>query len=179
MANQILAGLAMPGGELVAGMGGYVVVGEGACDIANLSAETTRLDVGRWSGRFIYREVEVTHSGCFGGVARRRVGYDWLARIEVSYDVTAPPDIVLNNVASVGLILNLGDPEAYQTSLVKRYALPSGLLSEVETVDDARAVDIVRQTATVKGNSVFFLLPNENAVYAAYIAALQNRGWLG
>ena len=180
MANTVLAGLAMPGGELVAGMGGYVSVGEGACDIANLGNSAATIFVSRWIGRFIYRESEVTMSGNFGGVARRRVGYDWMARIEVAYDVSNPPDIVLNNRASVGLLLLCGDPTAYKAdNLVKRYALPSGLLSNVETINDGSATDVVRQTAEVKGNSVFFLLPNEQQEYTAYITALQNRGWLG
>lgn len=189
-ANTILTGTALPGGELVAGMGGYVVVSEGACDIVNrVGNAVTRtqfsaplaypLDVGRWIGRFSYLDADVTHSGCFGAKTRRRVGYDWIARIEVVYDVTNPPEILLNNHASVGLILNLGDPAVYQnSSLVKRYAMPSGLLSEVETVNDGTATDEIRQTATVKGNSVFFLLPNELTDYNTYIARLNARNWL-
>jgi len=190
MANTILTGAALPGGELVAGMGGYVVVSEGACDIVNrVGPAVTRvsfnrplaypIDVTRWMGRFSYLDANVTHSGTFGAVTRRRVGYDWIARIEVAYDVANPPEILLNNLASCGLILNLGDPAVYQdASLVKRYALPSGLLSEVETVNDGSATDVVRQTATVKGNSVFFLLPNKLSYYNDYIAALNARGWL-
>jgi len=190
MANTILVGTALPGGQLVAGMGGYVVVSEGACNIVNRTGPAvTRtafnqplaypLDVSRWVGRFSYLDADVTHSGCFGAKTRRRVGYDWIARIEVTYDVANPPEILLNNQASCGLILNLGDPAVYQSAaLVKRYALPSGLLSEVETLNDGTATDVVRQTATVKGNSVFFLLPNELADYNAYIKKLSDRGWL-
>ena len=189
-ANSILVGTALPGGELVAGMGGYVVVADGACDIVDIvGAAVTRtqfsapyatpIDVTRWVGRFSYLDTDVTHSGCLGGKARRRVGYDWIARIEVAYDVANPPEIVLNNKASVGMILNLGDPAVYKSeAVVKRYALPSGLLSEVETINDGSATDIVRQTATVKGNSVFFLLPNELDDYNYYIEQLKARGWL-
>jgi len=75
--------------------------------------------------------------------------------------------------------LMVGDPAVYlNPALVKKYALPSGLLSDVEIINDGTATDVVRQTAMVKGNSVFFLLPNELAEYNSYIAAMKKKKWM-
>jgi hypothetical protein len=188
----MLNGVVMFGGEIVSGTGGYIMVAPTPCDVEGFIYYTRRLDVCRWIGRFTYRDAEVTHSGLSGGQDFRRIGYNWVVRIEVAYDVTNPPETVLSNKTGVGLILCLGDPAQYKhlpkgqsdpdgqpdPAFVKRYALPSALLSEVETINDARATDVVRQTALLKGTSPFFLLPNEKVDYDAYIKTMEDQGWI-
>jgi len=178
---------ALPGGNLVQGMGGFVVAAAGPVDVSDWSAAANgsystngrRLDVSRWMVQRIRRETEVTHSGCMGAITRRSVAFDYLFRCEIAYDVDNPPDVLLGNTSMVGLCFLLGDPSAYtDADSVKRYCSPAGMLLDAQTVTDSTGTDVVRQIVTGKGSSLMFLLPDEATAYATYLAALQQKGWM-
>jgi hypothetical protein len=176
--------LKMPGGDLVAGFGGKIVVQQQG-QFVNQSGTTTTgttgpvtLDVGLWEMMAIFRSTEVTHSGCAGSVTRRRVAYDYVFRCEIVYDRKNPPKTLLQNGAGIGLEFYLGDPTQYEAGQNQKYASPSALLENCQTVTNSTGTDVVRIEVTGRANSHAFLLPDEQTQYTEYIAYLQNRGWL-
>lgn len=177
---MILAGTPLPGGELIAGQGGYLYVCQGAVDPLTASQSISkRLDVSQWVGQGIYRDVECTHSGSAGAIHRRRVALDYQINLEICYDVSNPPEYLLGNSATVGFQLFIGDPAVYtNASVVKRYVSPSAFLTVGQTIVPSKGTDIVRYICSLKGNSLMFLLPEGLALYQAYLVSLRNKGWM-
>jgi len=176
----------MPGGNLIVATGSYMRVRQFGTDPEAAPASGVSdvpFDVGKWNVVNILRETEVTHSGCMGAPARRRVLEDYQFRCDICYDKDSPPPVILGSASSVGLTFFLGDPTPYIGSggsyaTAPRYVSPSGLVTSCFTIADSTGTDIIRTIIEGKANSLMFLLPDAAVAYAAYIAALKAKGWL-
>jgi hypothetical protein len=175
----------IPGGFLIAGIGGFVnvqgVVGPNGSYVPG--AVPVRLHVGRWAVNRIYRNEEVTHSGSYGAILRRRVGLDYQFRAEIPFDLRTPPDMLLESGNSVALTFWMGASESYPTdraeynvasaiSVMKRrcYWTPSALLDVATPVCDSTGTRIIRYDVQGSGNSLMFMLPDEIDQARAYLA---------
>ena len=162
----------MPGGQLISGFGGSVLVNE------NGLSQQVALTVGLWWLLLTYENVDVTHSGCRMARTRRRVVYDYRFACELPLDKQLPPHLYLQAEAGVGLQFLLGDPTDYASGLAQSYRSPSALLSQARTILNARGTDVVRMDLAGEGNSRIFHLPFEQKAYEKYMDYLQDQGWL-
>ena len=170
-----------PGGLIPSGIGGGIYVGT-LGDTSKDNADY--FDVAGWTLQSIYHNAECTHSGTWGAISRRLVAYDFRFTASVPFDYNEkPPEQLLNDGQSVGIRFDIGDVTqdpllSQQNGLVQRYYFaPSCLIEEARPVLDATGRDVVREIVTGVGNSIIFLLPDENDAWNAYKGYLQGRGW--
>lgn len=145
----------------------------------------TGLDVSHWALNRLYRNEEVTHSGSFGAILRRRVGLDYQFRANVPWMIDNPPDVLLESGNSVSLCLWFGAALSYpnepgilsnvgRSPINKRrcYFSPSALLDRAVTITDSTGTKIIRQEVEGSGNSLVFLLPDESVLARMYLQYL-------
>lgn len=175
----------IPGGRLISGIGGRIYVNQGP--IPNDELSGTYFDVTQWSLMSENIMAECTHSGTWGAISRRLVGFDFRFSASIPFDYDKPPETLLGYYTSVAVRLNIGDvtqdPIAMgdgQWPSQKFYFAPSAYLERVHTILNA-ARDVVRQEVIGVGNSLIYLLPDYQSGlgnYDQYISYLRNQGWL-
>lgn len=154
----------------VAGTGGMLKVGHPDSEIIPATSSTI-LDITLWRLRHRFRLVDVTHSGSYGAEKLAMVGRQWEVQLALCFNTRAEGPttnwagflelLLIGNQAAgfnVSTVFFLGDPVSYVTSShvqrdsAKLYA-PLGLAADFETVNDASGKDVVRLTASMRGNS--------------------------
>lgn len=170
----------LPGGYLFAGFGGYIVAKRKTDGIDGI-----RLDVAEWRVERRYNPAECTHSGCQGAITRRQAGYDYTVELKVWFDGANQPDPLLESGWTVELVLWISHAQKwsdYGFNEQSRYYSPSAIIESIRTIDNSQSRDtdndVVRQEITLKGNSLMFLLPAENADYVTYMNYLNNKHWM-
>ena len=173
----------IPPGNVLSGVGGCVYVASFGQQFTQQNS--TKIDIANWVVEQIPRNAECTHSGTWGAISRRRVAWDWRARIVVPLDMKNIPEYLLEDDGSVALRLNIGDPtldpgttsSGHSGDEQHYYFAPSGYLEGVRTILDAEGKDVIRQEAIVVGNSIMCILPDDNAFFTSYLNYLRGRGW--
>jgi hypothetical protein len=174
------------GGLIPSGIGGCLIVGQLGADLTTpqdteAQAKQGLLDVARWTLQSLFLTAECPHSGTFGAISRRRVGYDFRYSCELPYDYNNPADILLGAATTVALRLNLADarqePLLLSNNAVQKfYIAPSCILEAAIPVLNAVG-DVIRIACHGSGNGLIFLFPEQADIYRAYVAYMNQRGW--
>lgn len=113
-----------PGGNLVAGSGGYLQLWNWANQVSLTAApypiNYRWMDVAHW--RFIQHRVAkaLTYSGCFGATRRRLICTDWEIHARVWWDFARPPEIQLTTGDTLAVKLTIGAESTWQGSAYTR-----------------------------------------------------------
>ena len=121
--------------NMVTGMGGWI-----GLTLPNSSA-FTRYDVSKWDLLMRHILAEVTHSGCGGQIARKKVAADWQGGFEVPY----LDNVLLLTALAQGLEINF---EFHQNDGATYRGL--GAVENFTTVSDSTGTDVVRIAVTMK-----------------------------
>ena len=143
----------------------------------------------------LYELAECPHTGLWGAMGRRLVGYDFRFAASMPLDQANMPDYALEppltgtsanmdgnaGWINISLALYLGDvvenPEAVGMQMTQRYYYaPSAYLQQGHIILNA-AGDVIRANVAGLGNSRIFLLPDEIQSCAAYVSYLRGRNW--
>ena len=179
------------GGLIPSGIGGCLVVGDLGDDLTTPASTEHQygdgvLDVARWQLQELFLTGECPHSGTFGAISRRRVGYDFRFACELPYDYNNPADQFLSDATTIALRLNLADSVlepllAANNAAQLFYVAPSCILEAAVPVLNAVG-DVIRMTCHGSGNGLIFLLSSNGTSYVwesytAYKAYMNQRGW--
>lgn len=170
----------IPGGAIISGIGGRIYVDSLPSDISDLTSADSYFDISQYQLQIIYLNAECPHSGTFGAIARRRVGYDFTFQATLPLDQGNFPGELLEDDQSVAIRFNLADtsiePNAVYMGMQQRYYIaPSVLLTRVVTILDATGRDVIRQEIVGVGNSKIFLLPDHENEFNTYLAAVKDQ----
>jgi hypothetical protein len=185
-----------PGGQIIGGMGGRIwaaTMGYTADDFANLFTPAPddvpgSLDVAQWrvNRQFIYSECP--HTGTWGAISRRLVGYDWHFAASIPVDQSQMPDWFLqtgfpgeSDAINLCIAFYLGNveenPEAAAMEMDQKYYYsPAMVLLSANPVLNAVG-DVIRMEVMGAGNGRLYLIPDEITAANAYTNYLQSRGW--
>jgi hypothetical protein len=197
----------IPGGRIIGGMGGRIYTGlmgtppgTFANDNANVNipaaaAQTTPgpgyIEVDQWAIAREWINAECTHTGTYGAVTRRLVGYDWKFQVSMPADQDNLADYLLNvfptDVAANAMAVNwaiaffLGDVtinvEAVAMGMTQKfYYAPACIIRSCHPVLSASR-DVIRYQVSGEGNSRLFYWPDESTNCNLYLAYLKTRGW--
>ena len=159
----------MPGGQLIAGIGGYLNI------ISPFNGNMTRLDAASWQIRRRRKMFRRGHSGSVGGAILSRItALDWTASLKIWWDIGNPPEDLLMSDWGCGIQFGMGSFAAWQAYGIAQqgfYLAPSALLSSFDVDDSSEGNDddIVTATAEVVGNALLFYLPDQLAQYNAWL----------
>lgn len=120
----------MPGGNLLAGIGGHLQLWNWKAPLSQTTPPTPinfrDLDVAHWQ---LFRKrvnSPIWYSGCFGSMRRRGIIMDWILKTLVWWDFANPPDVQLRptmqftdpaNPANQSLLAGAGDAFALRLTI--------------------------------------------------------------
>lgn len=189
--------MAMPGGELLFGQGGYLDIRHytslGGTSAGPTLSDEEYLDVAYWQ---VFRTLitkENAYSGSYGAITRRIVAEDWYAKCVIWYDLENPGVSLLRKGNSVNLTfwMDWGDnyyPDIsdiiHPNEIIQapaevynpRLKSPDCLVHGVQTLHSSEGENVVIQEILIEGNSLLFELAklDDERLYNSYLESLSS-----
>jgi hypothetical protein len=162
----------LPGGMILSGFGGNIAFNK------RDGTGFYRVDVAGWELENIHINKECPHSGSVGAISRRRTGLDWKCKANIWFTAGNSIERYLRSGWGFETILYLSSHDAWLGYGVTEsyYYSPSALLDTIRTIDNSDGKDIIRQEITFSGNSLLFLLPEEQTAWDNYYSILSEMG---
>lgn len=148
----------LPGGRILAGIGGYTNV------ISPFNGTMTRLDLLTWD---ITRDIRLWrrgHSGTLGAIVSRQVGYDWFATGTGWWDIANPPETTMGSGWGCGVQFGIGSAAgqaSYGATQQQFYLAPAAMLSLLHVHDSSEGEEadgVVTFDYKIMSNALLFLL---------------------
>lgn len=149
------------------------------------------IDVQRWQYRVRYNEKRLSMSGLLGCPTSRRSAAMYDYRLEMLWDPTNPPEVLLRPRMGFSLYLLLGaqpnitiDGKAaltggettYDSANLppKQWFTPLACAEEITPILDAKGKKLIGQTVVGSAHTHSFLLPDDSDQMTAYINYLNS-----